>query len=112
MSFVHAEITLKNAVDVDNARNGRISVAEVRQVTADAIVGTGAWSLVINEETREKLGLKTESTKEVTLADGSRATYDLTEPVRVYWKDRDIVCQALVLPNADKILLGAFPRWI
>jgi hypothetical protein len=27
----------------------------------------------------------------------------------VYWKNRDTICQALVLPDADEILLGAFP---
>jgi len=31
----------------------------------------------------------------------------MTEGVEVHWKDRHTVCQAIVVPGADDVLLGA-----
>jgi hypothetical protein len=33
----------------------------------------------------------------------------VTEPVRVYWKDRRSACEAVVLPAEEDILMGAYP---
>jgi len=50
MSIVHTEITLKNAVDVSNFATGIVkSKDEIRQTIVQALVDTGAWTLVINE---------------------------------------------------------------
>jgi clan AA aspartic protease len=68
---------------------------------------TGAWTLIINEETRQKLGLVIVEAVESSLADGSTTEYGLTEPVEIRWKDRDISLQAVVIPDAGDILLGA-----
>jgi hypothetical protein len=65
--------------------------------------------LVINEEVRQKLGLVIEDTVESSLADGSSSEYGLTEPVKIYWKDRDFSLPAVVTPNGNDILLGALP---
>ncbi|MDR3335387.1 MAG: hypothetical protein LBT13_10975, partial [Treponema sp.] len=43
------------------------------------------------------------------LADGSKQVYRITAPVEVHWKDRDTDCRAIVLPNADEVLLKAIP---
>jgi hypothetical protein len=43
------------------------------------------------------------------LADGSTTQYGLTEPVEIRWKDRGISLQAVVIPEANDILLGALP---
>jgi clan AA aspartic protease len=109
MGIVYAEITLKNAGDVANARRGIIKEPELRQMTVNAMVDTGAWTLVFNEDTRLKLGLEIEGKEPSTLADGVESVYPMTEPVRVHWKNRATVCQAIVLPQADDILLGALP---
>ena len=109
MSVVHTEITLKNALDAGNARKGIISEQEIRLVTIQALVDTGAWTLEINEETREKLGLDIVDRDSGTLADGTRAIYDVAGPIEVIWKDRWTICVALVLPNANEVLLGAIP---
>ncbi|MCL2809639.1 MAG: aspartyl protease family protein [Treponema sp.] len=109
MSIVHTEITLKNAGDLMAVRRGLIKEQEIRQVTVNSIVDTGAWTLVINEATREKLGLDIVGTETGTLADGSPGDFDLAGPVEVRWKNRRTTCEALVLPDADDILLGAIP---
>ena len=109
MSLVYTEITLKNAIDVANVMSGMGEDHGIRQITARALVDTGAWTLVINEATRKKLGLRVFKTAEGTLADGTKSEYSLAGPVEVGWKNRSTNCDALVLPEADEILLGAIP---
>jgi predicted aspartyl protease len=103
------EITLVNARDMGNAREGLIPDARVHKTTIAAMPDTGAWTLVINEETRQKLGLAIEGSILSTLADGSTTKYDQTEAVKIQWKDRSTTQQALLVPEADDILLGALP---
>ncbi|MDR1869681.1 MAG: retroviral-like aspartic protease family protein [Treponema sp.] len=107
MSVVSTEITLKNMTDVGNAKRGMIEKNKIRQMTVNAIVDTGAWTLVINEETREKLGLDDNGYGEATLADGQKGEFPMAGPLEVWWKNRRMVCEALVLPDAPDILLGA-----
>jgi clan AA aspartic protease len=109
MGEVHTEITLVNNEDRSAANLGFIPQERVRQVTVKALVDTGAWTLVINEETRRKLGLNIKRTSEATLAGGIRAPCQTTEFVVVRWKDREAACEAVVLPGETEILLGAYP---
>jgi clan AA aspartic protease len=101
------EITLANAGDKVRVECGLLK--EIRRVTLEAMPDTGAWTLVINEETRQKLGLTIVETVESSLADGATTQYGLTEPVEIRWKDRSISVQAVDIPNASDILLGALP---
>jgi clan AA aspartic protease len=107
MSIVHTEITLKNEIDSAFAKRGIIKADEIRQTTVQAIVDTGAWTLVINNETCEKLGLDDKGFGEATLADGQKGEYPMAGPLEVWWKNRHMVCEALVLPDAPAVLLGA-----
>ena len=109
MSLIYTEITLKNAVDKANAVFGMIKEPEIRQATVRALVDTGAWTLVINEALREKLGLQIMKTDTGSLADGTKSQYSLAGPVEVIWESRSTNCDAIVLPEADEILLGAIP---
>ena len=109
MSVVSTEITLKNMTDVDNATLGHIKEDKIRQMTVEAIVDTGAWTIVINEETREKLGLLDRGYGEATLADGKQGLYPMAGTLEIWWKNRRFACDALVLPDAPDILLGAYP---
>jgi clan AA aspartic protease len=109
MGEVRTEITLVNLREAGKAQDGVIPESDVRQLTVNAVVDTGAWTLVINEETREKLGLRVKRTGETTVAgDGKVACY-VTEPVMIHWKDRETPCQAVVLPDEEDVLLGALP---
>ena len=109
MSVVYTEITLKNGADVNDAQRGRIKEDEVRQMTVQSIVDTGAWTMVINEETRDKLGLLDQGYGEARLADGQKEECPMAGPLEVWWKNRRFNCDALVLPDAPDILLGAIP---
>ena len=110
MSIIHTEITLKNAVDVSNFATGIVkNQAEIRQTTVQALVDTGAWTLVINEAIRDQLGLQVIGTESGTLADGTKDTFNVAGPLEIIWNDRRTICVALVLPTADEVLLGAIP---
>ena len=91
------------------ARRAAIEEAEIRQMTTNAMVDTGAFTLVINEEIREKLGLDISGAGEGTLADGTKVECDMAGPIEIWWKNRRAVCEALVLPEAKDVLLGAYP---
>jgi clan AA aspartic protease len=109
MSIVYTELTLKNMTDVVLAKQGQVKENEVRQMTVQAIVDTGAWTIIINAETRDKLGLPDHGIGEALLADGKKEEYPMAGPLEIWWKNRFFTCDALVLPNAPDILLGAFP---
>jgi clan AA aspartic protease len=109
MGTVYAEITLQNALDVGKARDGILPGEKVRGKTVRALVDTGAGTLVINEATRQQLGLVIEGLRRAEPADGARQACQVTEPVKIQWKGRDTVCRALVLPGAEEVLLGAIP---
>jgi hypothetical protein len=109
MSIVHAELTLKNGADVSDAQRGRIKADEVRQMTVQSIVDTGAWTMVINEEIRDKLGLLDQGFGEATLADGQKDEYPMAGPLEVWWKNRRFICDALVISDAPDVLFGAIP---
>ncbi|WP_461255133.1 clan AA aspartic protease [Treponema sp. R80B11-R83G3] len=109
MGLVHAEVTLKNGIDMIMVKKGLMPDQEIRQITVNALVDSGAWTMVINDATREKLGLETTRTAPGTLADGTQAEYKLTGPLEISWKDRSVICEALVVPHADENLLGAIP---
>ena len=109
MGEVRTEITLVNIGDQEVANRGYIPQEEVRRLTVNAVVDTGAWTLVINEETREKLGLKVEESAETTLAGGVKVPSRITEYVDIRWKDRKTACEAVVISDEEDVLLGAYP---
>jgi clan AA aspartic protease len=108
MGNVCAEITLKNGSDLTRFKDGIISDKDIRSVTVNAVVDTGTVTLVINEDICQKLGLTIVGIRTATLAGGNKIDCKITEPVRIYWKNRDAFCQAVVLPEGE-ILLGVIP---
>jgi len=109
MGDVFAEITIRNGADIVLARNGYIPEQNIRSITATAVVDTGAMTLVMGEDLREKLGLFITETDSVTLAGGDKAPCGVTEPVEVCWEDRTTSIRALVMPGEEEVLLGVIP---
>jgi hypothetical protein len=107
MSVFKEEITLSNVADKVRVECGVLK--EVRSMTLQAMPDTGAWTMVINEATRRELGLGIEGAIGATLADDSTSIYNQTEALKIQWKNRSTIQQALLVPNADDILLGALP---
>jgi clan AA aspartic protease len=109
MGLVYSEIKLVNLEDKIKAQIGVIKEQEIRSMTVTAMVDTGAGNLVIDEATREKLGLTKKGTQSGILADGVRGLYDMAGPLEIWWKNRSFVLNTMVIPNASEILLGALP---
>jgi clan AA aspartic protease len=108
MGAVFAEITLKNGSDLVRLQDGSITDKDIRSLTVNAVVDTGAITLIINEDICQKLGLAIEGTRAASLAGGDKIDCKITEPLRICWKDRDVSCQAAVLPEGE-VLLGVIP---
>jgi clan AA aspartic protease len=85
-----------------NPRDPALSLIEV-----DALADTGSVFLCIPEHVRLQLKLEVLEEREVTLADGSRATYPYVGPLLLRFKNRAGFVGALVL--GDQVLLGAIP---
>ena len=109
MGSVHAEITLNNVTDVGLALNGIIKEEEIRSVTLKVLVDTGAMTLCINEDLRQKLGLRILGTRPIRVANGESVTCQVTEPVEIIWKNRHTACKPVVIPGVEFTLLGVIP---
>lgn len=109
MGEVKETITLVNVRDAANARSGYIKEADVRKLTVDAVVDTGAGPLVITEAIRQRLGLEIESEDTVFLAGNVPQKCSNAELVDIHWKERYTSSRPTVLPDGDEILLGVIP---
>ena len=109
MGHVYADITLLNAFEVRAAQKGLIAEEDVKTLSVNALVDSGAMSLTINEEIARQLDLQVQKRLEVTLADGSFRKCDYVGPVDIHFENRFACCHALVLPGADEVLLGVIP---
>jgi clan AA aspartic protease len=103
------EITLENVLDREDANRGYIKESEIRAMKVQAMPDTGAWTLIINEEVFQQLGLAVDGETTSTLADGTAAQYRITAPVKVQWKDRSTKLPSIVIPDVREVLLGALP---
>ncbi|MCL1813940.1 MAG: retroviral-like aspartic protease family protein, partial [Treponema sp.] len=81
MGHVNTQITLKNIKDKFKAEVGIIQKNEIRQATIDVMVDTGATMLVINKELFQQLGLDAAEEREITLANDTKETCTITEPI-------------------------------
>ncbi|MDR3333862.1 MAG: aspartyl protease family protein [Treponema sp.] len=109
MGEVVEKITLVNALDAGMARHGIIKESDVRQVTVDAVVDTGAGPLVITEAMRQKLGLEIVKDSSVHLAGDVPQKCTVAEVVKIIWKDRYSHSDPTVLPAGHETLLGVIP---
>lgn len=109
MGYVHAEIELISEYDVLRNYEGLLPEEEIRKVTTTALVDTGAWDLVINEEIRQRLNLPVVGKQPVKLADETVVEVDIVGPVAIRFEDRSAITTAIVLPGISEVLLGAYP---
>jgi clan AA aspartic protease len=108
MGSVYAEITVTNKSDIISAKKGYIPEKDIRSVTLNALVDTGATSLVINDEICRQLGLDIIATRTANLAGGGKGLCKITDTVQIQWKDRFANVDAIVFPEGNP-LLGVIP---
>jgi clan AA aspartic protease len=109
MGLVYAEIDLTNEDDLTLNRHGYLPEDKIRRVRCRALVDTGAYDLVLNEEIRNQLGLFVVEKNQVTLADERMVRVDMVGPIHVQFEDRTTTVKAVLMPGTSVVLLGAMP---
>ena len=109
MGLIYADIELINAGDIEMARRFFIGEDEVKRLHINVLVDTGAYNLCINETIQAQLELPFIEKRKGQLANGSIDEYDMVGPVVLKFKNRQTVCNALVLSGDNEPLLGAIP---
>ncbi len=109
MGYVYAEIQLTNEDDLALNRHNFLPESKIKRVTCRALVDTGAWDLVINEELQKQLNLRVVGRQTVKTADERFLEVDVVGPVEVRFEDHFTFVSAVVLPGSSEVLLGAYP---
>ena len=109
MKLVYAELTLINTVDIALAKRNIIGEEEIKSLRVTALVDSGAYNMCINETIQSQLQLPFVEKRTGQLVNGEIETYDLVGPLTVKFKNRTTICNALVLPGDNEILLGTIP---
>lgn len=109
MGLVYAEIILINGEDLILAKRHIIGDDEIKKMTVSALVDTGAYMLCINENIQEQLQLPVLEKRKGQMANGSVNEYDVVGPVELKFRNRRTMCNAMVLPGDNEVLLGAIP---
>ena len=109
MGTVYAELALRNYEDIVLEKQGYLKPDEVRSLTITAIVDTGAYTLMLDEDTCQKLGLEKTGVQKIRIANGERLECPVTGPVEINWKDRQSVIRTISVPGLPKPLLGLLP---
>ena len=71
MGYVYADIELTNEADLVLNQNGYLPDDEIRRTTTKALVDSGAYDLIINQEVQDKLKLRVLGKRPIKLADES-----------------------------------------
>ncbi|MBA3443004.1 MAG: hypothetical protein H0T92_24425 [Pyrinomonadaceae bacterium] len=107
--LVYASIELINSDDLALQRRGYMSEDQVRRMTVETLVDSGAESLAINETIKVQLGLQGIDTRAAQLADRTMLQLEIVGPVDIRFANRSTTTRAMVLPGNVEPLLGAIP---
>ena len=109
MGLVYADIELINADDIGLVRRYIIGEEEVKRISLNILVDTGAYNLCINESIQQQLDLPFIEKRKAQLANGHIEEYNIVGPIVLKFKNRQTVCNAMVLQGDSQPLLGAIP---
>ena len=109
MGYVYADIELRNEDDVALHRHGWLPESEIKRVTCRALVDSGAWDLVINEEIQKQLNLPFRERQVVEMADETVMEVDVVGPIEIRFQHKRTIVDAVIMPGTSGVLLGAYP---
>ncbi len=109
MGMVYADIELINADDTALVRRNLMDKEDIKRMTVNMVVDSGAYMMAINETIQGQLQLPFKEKRKSIMADGSIVEHDVVGPIEVKFKNRTAVCNALVLSGDNEPLLGAIP---
>ena len=94
MGLIHADLKL------GNVRRDDLAPINVR-----AMADTGAFLTCVPESVAVQLDLEESEKRSITVADGSTRMVSFVGPLRIWFKNRQTICGALLM--GDEVLLGA-----
>ena len=109
MGLVYADIELINSGDLEMVRRNYMDKDEVKRMYINMLVDSGAYMMAINESIQEQLQLPFIEKRKSIMADGSIVEHSVVGPIVVKFKNRQAVCNAVVLQGSNEPLLGAIP---
>ena len=109
MGLVYAEIELTSFDDIVLHRRGYLEEGKIKKVKVVALVDTGSYMLTINDKIRHQLDLPLIERQFSVLADDTEIEVEVVGPVEVRFENRRTSVDAIVIPNASEVLLGAIP---
>ncbi len=109
MGLTYVNVTLKNSTEVGMHRKNLLSEEEVKTITINCLVDTGAMTMIINDEIREALGLPIIGERLSQMADGRKIILPLAGPIDIWYEDRLCTTNAIVMPDDNDPLLGVIP---
>ena len=109
MGYIYADIELTNQDDLALNWHGKLPAEEIKRVTCRALVDSGAWDLVLNDDVQKRLNLRVLGREAVKMADETLLDVDIVGPVEVRFEGHFTIVKALVLPDTSEVLLGAYP---
>jgi predicted aspartyl protease len=114
MSCFYDKITIENCLDLDGVTLGVTKQEDVHKLAeVEALVDSGVWTLVINEERAKELGLSLVQ-KDVSEGAGAQEVEGwIAQPaVRVSCHGQKAIVEAFVVPGENMVILGALPMEI
>lgn len=104
MGAIRVEVQLTNAIDEALVNRGLLAPHLLREYVAQALVDTGALTLVIPKSVVSQLGLRIRGQQVARYANGFEEPIGVTEPVKIVCQGRQTSVEALVV--GDEILIG------
>lgn len=108
MGRVVVSISVENVEDRQRAEQGELSADQVRRLTTEALVDSGATFLSMPESMIRQLGLRFDRTKSSRTVTGP-ITLNVYRGARLEVQGRAITAEVLGLPQDGQVLLGQIP---
>jgi|SRR6185503_7561245 len=109
MGYVYADIELTNEDHVVLHRHGVLPEHQIKKITCKALVDSGAWDLVINEEIQKQLDLPVIERRAVEMANETVIEVNVAGPIEVRFENKRTIVDAVIMPGTSGVLLGAYP---
>ncbi len=109
MGLVYADIELISSDDLALHRRGFLPEEQIKRMRVSALVDSGSYMLVINDQIKQQLDLPVLGEATARLADESEIRAEVVGPVEIRFENRRITVDALLFHGNVEPLLGAIP---
>ncbi len=109
MGLVKSTVELINLSDKYLAEAGHLKPHQVRRMSVNVMVDSGAVMLAINDTIKNQLGLSVSEVQSFSLADGQIVQLEVVGGLEIRFKNRWCITNAIVLKGDTEPLLGAVP---